>query len=270
MEEKIVLNKVSYSYNGWDKKDRESQEALQDISFSVRDGELVSIVGPSGCGKSTLLDLISGLIKPTKGEILIGGKPVEGVSMDCGVVHQGYQLFPWRSVRKNVEFGLELRNVPEQERRRISDRLIKMVSLTGYEDAFPGRLSGGMKQRVAIVRALAYDPKVLLMDEPFAALDPRTREILQDELLNILNLEHPTILFVTHDIREAVSISNRVVVLTPSPGRVQEILEIPFPAEHRVEEVRNLPEFERLIRHLWEQYRLSGEPEESAALSAEL
>ena len=270
MEAKIALRGVSYSYRGWDKNGEAGLEAVHDISFSVLEGEFVSIVGPSGCGKSTLLDLIAGLIHPTEGEILISGRLVEGPGTDCGVVHQGYALFPWRSVRRNVEFGLELRHVPAEEKRKISDRLIKMVSLNGYEDRLPGQLSGGMKQRVAIARALAYDPAVLLMDEPFAALDPLTREIMQDELIGISNLAHPTILFVTHDIQEAVAISHRVVVMSAHPGRIREIIDIPFPKGHRGEEVRNLPEFDSLIRHLREQYMLEQEPEESAVRSAGL
>lgn len=200
--------------------------ALADLTLDVAPGELITVVGPSGCGKSTLLDLVAGLSTPTSGRILLDGRPVTGPGLDRGIVFQQYALLPWRSAQRNVELGLEARRLPRAERTRIAREHLALVGLTGFEDRYPHELSGGMKQRVAIARSLAFDPEVLLMDEPFAALDAQTRESLQDELLRIWRATGKTIVFITHGIEEAVYLGQRVVVLTPRPGRVQTVLDV--------------------------------------------
>lgn len=215
--------------------------ALQDLSLNVRESEFVTIVGPSGCGKSTFLDIAAGLTSPNSGKIFIDGKEVKGPSLNRGIVLQGYALFPWRTVRKNVEFGLEVQHIPERKRHEISQRFIELVDLKGFENRYPYELSGGMKQRVAIARALAYDPEVLLMDEPFAALDAQTREVLQDELLRIWGETQKTIIFVTHSIDEAIYLADRVVVLSTNPGMLKEIVDIRLRRPR--DGVRSIPDF---------------------------
>ena len=200
--------------------------AIEDVSFVVEDGEFVCILGPSGCGKTTLLRMIGGLDDITRGEILLGDRSVSGPGSDRGFVFQEYTLFPWRNAQKNVEFGLEIQRVSRDERKRIAERYIDLVGLNGFEDRFPKELSGGMQQRVAIARALASNPEILLMDEPFGALDAQTRNLMQVEILRIWEKEHKTILFVTHSVDEAVFLADRVFVLTTSPGKIREIVEI--------------------------------------------
>ncbi len=200
--------------------------AIEDVSFVVEDGEFVCILGPSGCGKTTLLRMIGGLDDITRGEILLGDRSVSGPGSDRGFVFQEYTLFPWRNAQKNVEFGLEIQRVSRDERKRIAGRYIDLVGLNGFEDRFPKELSGGMQQRVAIARALASNPEILLMDEPFGALDAQTRNLMQVEILRIWEKEHKTILFVTHSVDEAVFLADRVFVLTTSPGKIREIVEI--------------------------------------------
>jgi NitT/TauT family transport system ATP-binding protein len=224
---KIEMNNLSQVYRV--KSGGNAFYALKDFTLSVREGEFVVVVGPSGCGKSTLLGILSGLFKANSGSIAIDGEAVNGPALDRGFVMQSYALFPWRTIRKNVEFGLEIKKVPRKERRAISETYIDMVGLSGFENRYPHELSGGMKQRVAIARALAYDPKVLLMDEPFAAVDAQTREKLQDELIRIWEKTHKTILFVTHSIEEAVALADRVVVMTENPGTIKEIVHIGLP-----------------------------------------
>nr|WP_235949746.1 ABC transporter ATP-binding protein [Paenibacillus apii] len=234
--------------------------ALKDVDLNVRPGEFLTIVGPSGCGKSTLLDLIAGLALPTEGELFIDGKKITGPALDRGIVMQGYALFPWRTVRRNVEFGLEIKKVPKKDRQAISDRFLELVGLSGYADRYPYELSGGMKQRVAIARALAYDPEVLLMDEPFAAVDAQTRETLQDELLQIWERTGKTIIFVTHSIDEAVALADRVVVMSPNPGRVREIVNVTLPRPRRVGDVQSTADFSWIRHRVWE--LLQGETAE--------
>ncbi len=226
--------------------------ALKDINLKVTKGEFVAIVGPSGCGKSTLLDILAGLAQPTSGAILIDGKKVTGPALDRGIVLQGYALFPWRTVRQNVEFGLEIKKVPKAERRETSTSFINLVGLDGFGDHFPHELSGGMKQRVAIARALAYDPEVLLMDEPFAAVDAQTRETMQDELLRIWEKTGKTIVFVTHSIEEAVFLADRVVVLGTNPGSVKDVLDIDLPRPRHNSDIRSSAEFGWVRHKVWE------------------
>lgn len=225
--------------------------ALENINLEVNAGEFFVIVGPSGCGKSTLLDLLGGLTKPTSGRILIGGKLVQGPALDRGVVFQQYALFPWRTAQKNVEFGLEAKGVAPRERVEIANRFLAMVGLAEFGDRYPHELSGGMKQRVAIARSLAYDPDVLLMDEPFAALDAQTRENLQGELIRIWQESGKTIVFITHGIDEAIFLGQRVAVMTSRPGRIKQIVDVPFQLRSSEDDLRATPEFSRLRREIW-------------------
>ena len=202
--------------------------AIRDFNLNVRKGELITIVGPSGCGKTTLLRMIAGLLEPTTGKILIDGKECKGTGSDRGMVFQDYALFPWRSVRKNIEFGLEVANVPKDQRKIKSDELLRMVGLENFADARIHELSGGMKQRVAIARALATSPDVLLMDEPFGALDAQTRNLMQEALIDILDQTDQTVIFITHSVDEAVYLSDRIVVLTKRPATIKSIFDIPW------------------------------------------
>ena len=223
--------------------------AIRDITIDVAPGEFLVLVGPSGCGKSTLLDLLGGLSTPTSGRILLDGKPLTGPGLDRGIVFQQYALLPWRTARKNIEFGLEVKGLPAAERRELAEHHLELVGLQGFGDRYPHELSGGMKQRVAIARSLAFDPEVLLMDEPFAALDAQTRESLQDELLRIWKATGKTILFITHGIDEAVYLGQRVAVLTSRPGRIKHIVDIDI--DRNVDDVRSDAGFRALRHRIW-------------------
>jgi NitT/TauT family transport system ATP-binding protein len=204
--------------------------ALRDVSFTVGPSEFVCVLGQSGCGKTTLLNLLAGFLVPTQGEILVGGKAVSGKGGDRGIVFQDFaQLFPWRTAQRNVEFGLEMRNVPTAERRETALRYLRLVKLEPFASAYPHQLSGGMQQRVAIARALAYDPSVLLMDEPFAALDAMTREEMQRLLVEVWQKTRKTVVYITHNVAEAVYLADRIVVLTPHPGTVKTELKVALP-----------------------------------------
>lgn len=203
--------------------------ALDRIDLKVKDGEFVCILGPSGCGKTTLLRIIAGLEKKTDGGLILKGNEISGPGPDRGMVFQEFALFPWRTVRRNVEFGLEVKGVPPEKRREISNRYIDLVGLKGFEDSHPNQLSGGMKQRVGIARALANEPAILLMDEPFGALDAQTRNQMQKELLGIWQETKKTVVFITHSVDEAVYLSDRVVVMSSRPGRVKTIHDIDLP-----------------------------------------
>ena len=203
--------------------------AIDRLSLDVADGEIVSIVGPSGCGKSTLLRLVAGLVRPSSGEIRLDGHVVTDPGADRGMVFQSYTLFPWLTVRGNVEFGPRIRGLPDAYSRDMAGRFIQMVGLAGFEGAYPKELSGGMMQRVAIARALANDPEVLLMDEPFGALDAQTRAFMQELLLDIWQKTRKTILFVTHDIDEALFLGDRVYVMTARPGRLRAEVSVALP-----------------------------------------
>jgi NitT/TauT family transport system ATP-binding protein len=225
--------------------------ALDGIDLDIAAGEFVVVVGPSGCGKSTLLDLLGGLSEPTSGRILLDGEPVSGPGLDRGIVFQQYALLPWRTARGNVEFGLEATRVPRRKRAERAREYLALVGLTGFEDRHPHELSGGMRQRVAIARSLAYDPDVLLMDEPFAALDAQTRESLQDELLRIWQRTGKTIVFITHGIDEAVHLGRRVAVLTSRPGRIKEIVPIDLGDRSADADPRSSPEFAHHRHQIW-------------------
>jgi NitT/TauT family transport system ATP-binding protein len=254
MASKIELDRLRQVYYIKDHEKRRVEEfvALEDFTLSVEEGEFISVVGPSGCGKSTLLDIVSGLTKPKSGSISIDGNLVDGPALDRGFIMQSYALFPWRTVVKNVAYGLEVKHVPKKERSEICRQYIDLVGLNGYEDRYPNELSGGMKQRVAIARSLAYDPEVLLMDEPFAAVDAQTRELLQDELMRIWATTKKTIIFITHSIDEAVLLAGKVVVLTPHPGVIKEILDIDLPRPRTASEMRVSPEFGWITHRVWE------------------
>ncbi len=208
---------------------RHDMVALERVTFSVADGEFVCVVGPSGCGKSTLLNIVAGLDRPDEGQLLFAGQPVEGPGPERLLVFQEPALFPWLNVRENVEFGLKLRGVPKSARRDIVAKYLELVNLQRFAKAYVHELSGGMKQRVQLARALAVEPRVLLMDEPFAALDAQTREQLQQELQEIWSRTGATIIFVTHNVREAVALGDRVLVMTPAPGRIKEEITVDLP-----------------------------------------
>lgn len=230
--------------------DQESFTALADISVDVRDGEFLVLVGPSGSGKSTLLDLLGGLGEPTSGQILLDGAPVTGPGLDRGIVFQQYALLPWRTARANIEFGLEAKGIRRRGRREIAEHYLELVGLAGFGNRYPHELSGGMKQRVAIARSLAFDPEVLLMDEPFAALDAQTRESLQDELLRIWRATGKTVLFITHGIDEAVYLGQRVAVLTSRPGRIKAVVDIDLDRDG-APDIRSSERFRDLRHHVW-------------------
>jgi ABC-type nitrate/sulfonate/bicarbonate transport system ATPase subunit len=204
-------------------------EALRGIDFTCESGDFVCLLGRSGCGKSTLLQMMAGLDEPTAGQIAVAGKELDGPSPATSIVFQDHGLFPWMTVRKNVEFNMKARGTPAAERRRIAAHFIAMTSLTGFEDRYPHELSGGMRQRVGIARALTTDPKALLMDEPFGALDAQTRGNLQDELLQIWEKQRTTVLFVTHSIDEALLLADRILVFSPRPGRIAADVRVDLP-----------------------------------------
>lgn len=228
---RLQVDKVSLSYG---KPDGGTFTALQEVSFEVPDQQFAVLVGPSGCGKSSLLYLTAGLAEPTSGEIYVGGQQVEGPGADRGMVFQSYTLFPWLTVRQNVEFGLKRRGMPAAQRKDIVDYYVNEVGLSGFADNYAKQLSGGMMQRVAIARALANDPQILLMDEPFGALDSQTRLQMQQLLLRVWGNSKKTVLFVTHDIDEAILLGDRVYVMGARPGRIKQILDVP------IERPRNL------------------------------
>lgn len=218
---RLVLHGVTKKFNDF--------LSVSDVNLEVAEGEFVCLLGPSGCGKTTLLRLAAGLDSPTGGELLLDGKRIEGINKECGFVFQEYVLFPWRTVKDNIEFGPEVKGMPKEERERSSRYYIELMGLSGFESHYPHELSGGMKQRVGIARAYANNPKLLLMDEPFGALDAQTRNLMQTELLRIWEKEHKSALFVTHSVDEAVYLADRIVVMTARPGTVKEVFKVNLP-----------------------------------------
>ena len=244
---KVQIKGVEKVYEGRNGK----TVALNGVDLDIYDNEFICVVGPSGCGKSTLLNIIAGLHEPSAGEVLVDGVKVEGTGVDRGVVFQQYALFPWLTVKKNVEFGLKLRkDLTPQQRDEIAMKYIKMVGLEKFVDSYPKELSGGMKQRVAIARAYAVNPSILLMDEPFGALDAQTRTQLQTELLRTWEEEQKTCFFITHDVEEAIILAQRVVIMCARPGRVKEIVDIDIPYP-RNQETKMLPRFTELKNYIW-------------------
>jgi len=230
-------------------------EALKNLTLEFPRGQLTSLLGPSGCGKTTLLKIIAGLQKPTSGEVMVNGKPVTGPGPDRAFVFQSFALLPWASVMRNVAFGLELRGVAKSEREAIAAKYIKDVGLSGFEKSYPHELSGGMRQRVGLARALAVDAEVLLMDEPFSAVDEQTRRKFQEDLLALVQNENKTFLFVTHSIEEAVYVSDQIAILLPRPSRVSEIIRPTGLREKNVDNIRRDPEYLDIVDRIWASLR---------------
>ena len=252
---KIRARDVRMDFAIADEHGRKQQiAALQDFNLDIREGEFFTLLGPSGCGKSTFLNVLAGLARKTGGSISIDGQPASGINREQGVVFQGYALFPWRTVLQNIEVGLEIRKIPKRERRETAEQFLHLVGLAGFGQRYPHELSGGMRQRVAIARSLAYSPSLLLMDEPFAALDAQTREILQSELLRIWEQHKTTIVFITHSLDEAIYLSDRIAVMTHRPGRIKSVLDIALPRP-RPAEIRHAPAFVQLREQAWDVLR---------------
>jgi NitT/TauT family transport system ATP-binding protein len=224
--------------------------AVEDFSLTVDEGEFVCLLGASGCGKSTMLNMFAGFTQPTSGEVRLWGRPITTIEPRCGMVFQSYALFPWKTVRGNVEFGLKMKGVAQNERRARARKFIELVKLQGFEEHYPAELSGGMQQRVTLARLLAADPEVLLMDEPLAALDAMTRQVMQEELLRIHATSRKTTVFITHSIDEAIILSNRIVVMSARPGRVMAILPNDLPSPRHMA-VQLSPQYAKLKSELW-------------------
>ncbi len=229
--------------------------ALDTLSLGVDQGEFVTVVGPSGCGKSTLLNLVVGLLPPSAGQILFRGRAVNGINPEIGYVTQKDNLLPWRTLIENVELALEIRGIEKSKRRRRAGDLIGQVGLSGFEEHYPHELSGGMRQRANIIRTLIYDPELILMDEPFGPLDAQTRIVLQEQLLKLWLASKKTILFITHDLVEAITLADRVVVMTSRPGKVKHIAAVPIPRPRDVYQIHTSPEFRDVYDTLWRQLR---------------
>jgi NitT/TauT family transport system ATP-binding protein len=231
-----------------------AMRVLDGIDLAIDDGEFVAIVGPSGCGKSTFLHIAGGFVQASEGSIRFDGAPITKPGPDRGVVFQDYSLYPWRTVFGNIVWGLEAQGVPRAERIQTAERFMEMVGLTAFRNHYPNELSGGMKQRVALARTLTYDPKLLLMDEPFGALDVQTRELMQEELQRIWDATRKTVLFVTHDIDEAVYLSDRVLVFTARPGRIKETIAIDLPRPRAIE-IKRTPAYAEYRNRIWDLLR---------------
>jgi NitT/TauT family transport system ATP-binding protein len=255
----VEIQGVSKSFHKTVKESTTEIKALSDVSLSIRENEFVSIIGPSGCGKTTLLKMIDGLIPYDSGRIVINGKPVTAPGPDRAVVFQSFALLPWRTVLANVEFSLELRQLSKEERAKTARDYLKRVGLADFENHYPHELSGGMQQRAGLARALAVNPTILLMDEPFGAVDAQTRQLLQEELLELWQRERKTVIFITHSMDEAVYLSDRVVVMTPRPGKVAEILDVPLPRPRVSEQVRRHAKFVDLTNYIWESLKRAME-----------
>ena len=236
-------------------RDEQKVGALENIVFDVRPGEFVTVVGPSGCGKSTLIKLIAGLVAPSQGRIVCQGEEVRALNTKVGYVPQESKLFPWLTVEENVAFGLDSKGYSKAARAERVQHFIGLAGLTGFEKRYPSQLSGGMSKRASIVRALAYDPPVILMDEPFGPLDAQTRMILQDELLKIWERQRQTIVFITHDLVEAVALADRVVVMTHRPGRIRDVIHVPMTRPRNIFEIHRQNGFDEAYGRLWNIFR---------------
>lgn len=246
------IDKV-YSSNG-----HEDMKALSDISIDIQDNDFVCIVGPSGCGKSTLLRILAGLDFPTRGKVIVNDHVVKGPGADRGMVFQTYTLFPWMSVEDNIKFGLKLKKMPQDKQQEIADKYLEIIGLTKFRNSYPKELSGGMKQRVAIARALANQPEVLLMDEPFGALDPHTKAMMQLLMREIWEKEHPTVVFITHDIDEAVFLADKIYIMSTHPGMIMEEKNIYLPHK-RTLDIKDSQEFLKIRREINEELYATAE-----------
>jgi NitT/TauT family transport system ATP-binding protein len=246
---KITIDNATRTYSAG------SVLVFENLSLDIYENEIMCIVGPSGCGKTTLLRCINGLIPLSGGQIVIDNQVVRQPRTDIAMVFQHFGLFPWKSVYDNIAYGLSLQNKSKNEIQDMVTRYIKMVGLSGFEKSYPYQLSGGMQQRAGLARALAVNPKILLMDEPFAALDAQTREILQDQLLAIMAREKKTMIFITHSIDEALVLGDRVVVLSPRPAQVREIIPVQFPVQRSVDALRGNSQFGELRHHIWNELK---------------
>jgi NitT/TauT family transport system ATP-binding protein len=254
MAAKLEVRNVrkSFRHNG------SSLTVLDDLSLTVEDLEFIVLLGPSGCGKSTLLRIIDGIETCDTGSVVLNGRDVTGRTGEGrGMVFQASELFPWRTVLQNVEFGLEIAGVERKERRETAQHYVSLVGLSQFENSYPHQLSGGMQQRVGIARALAIKPQLLLMDEPYGALDVMTRDLMQVELLRIWEIERKTVLFVTHSIEEAIFLADRIVSMTPRPGAIDRIITVPF-GRPRKEELKASPEFQALRRDIWNSLKVTA------------
>jgi NitT/TauT family transport system ATP-binding protein len=229
--------------------------AFRNVELNVRSNEVLCIVGPSGCGKTTLLRCIGGLLTPSSGEVLIDGEPIRAPREGVAIVFQHFGLLPWKTVVDNVAFGLRIARLPRQRVAEKVEHYIHLVGLSGFENHYPYQLSGGMQQRVGLARALAIDPEILLMDEPFASVDAQTREVLQEELLQLHDRERKTMIFITHSIDEAIILGDRVAVMASRPGRVKEVLQVNFPRPRDPTAVRAQPRYTEIRNHIWEELR---------------
>jgi len=251
--DKLAAQNVSVRFE----KDDTDFLAVDDVSLTIQEGEFVVIVGPSGCGKTTFMNTFAGLVRPAKGKVFIDGEEITGPSAERGVVFQQFALFPWKTVAENIEFGLKYRGIPKEQRDEIVKKYVHLIKLEGFENSYPHELSGGMKQRVAIARVYANRPQVLLMDEPFGALDAQTRTIMQEDLSEMFLTEKRTVLFITHSVDEAIYLGDRVVIMTARPGKIKRIIPItrdnliPGRRQMRYDDVVNLKEFLDLKADIW-------------------
>jgi NitT/TauT family transport system ATP-binding protein len=251
-EAKISVHNVNHYFNSSRGK---TTKALENVTLHIKDHEFVAIVGPSGCGKSTLLNIMAGLVKPTEGEILIDGEKSEGINTKISYLSQADALLPWRTVIENVELGLEIKKISKEERRKSAKELIERTGLSGFEDSYPSELSGGMRKRVSICRTLALEPEVLFMDEPFGPLDVFTKEVLQEDILKLWQETKKTIVFVTHDIGEAITLADKVVLMTARPSKIKAVYDIPLPRPRSVVHTRFDKEFIKLHKLIWDELR---------------
>jgi NitT/TauT family transport system ATP-binding protein len=249
----ILIEGLHKTFTGRDGGDA-GVVAIQNLNLEIRDHEFVTVIGPSGCGKTTLLRIVAGLETADSGRVLVDGKPVTGPGPERAMVFQSFALMPWANVLDNVTFGAEMRGVPKDVREQRARELIRQVGLAGFERRLPKQLSGGMQQRVGLARALAVDPSILLMDEPFGSLDEQTRRLLQEQLIRIWEGNRKTVLFITHSMEEAVLLADRLVLLSPRPGRVEEVIDVPLPRP-RGPETEKSPTFSEIKEHVWTRLR---------------
>jgi len=258
-QQRAIKIRLDHVYASYPQRQGDELEVIHDFTLDIYDGEFVCLVGASGCGKTTLLNVVAGLIPASSGQVILDGQPVNAPGPDRAMVFQDDAVFPWYTVRENVEYALKIAKLNKTERERVVNRYLKLVGLEGCRDLYPRELSGGMRKRVDVARAVAAGPEVLLMDEPFAALDAITKERLQVEFLKVWRSARMTVLFVTHDLEEALFLADRVVIMTSLPGRVKRVVQVPF-ARPRKPELKTTPEFQVLRRDLTRELHIAGVP----------